>query len=879
MYIIHGLHTHQKLKRLAHRLVENKEKAIILTEHKSYVEDLFLEECQVLFDLEIMTLREFVNRIQVDHLIYDRVLMNKARLTYLIRHVLKTRTFSFFKYTSQPYALIGEIITTLRQVHQNHVTLMPDTDDQLTRQKCAELKIIDDAVNELKESNEYWTLEEMVSDLIDETLTTPLYIMGDDYATQGQKNLFGKIDHYVPVTILSPDEDGQQIAFWKKDFYQGESDDFLDALTPYEDQIIHHLFETTSVTPLQSGRLIIGGHPLQECEKVACDIKKRLIDDHCQLKDFLIITNQTSYESHLREIFDDWGLAHNIGENKPFTCDVSYRTIIKALPQLQDGTFRSITQELLHLSLEERYVSYLSELNHPDEISAAEFKLFMDATLSDQKANVPLGDILMIVPPHEAYHHQRKHVYLLGINEALLPEDMHEQGLLLDEDYQSLNPRPIDLTQRLGCHYVDLMEALLHPSYSFTFSYSQLDMSGQPIMPSILMNRLSQLFSLEEVTVDLNLLKKHLYLNGSRIPGEAVNAIGQQYLHSAHQPEKITADHVDALGRGISVSRIETYNKCPFQYYVKYGLKIEPPFQYELKSSELGSLCHHLMETCLDDPSLIEEEAKAYIDKELKKKYEESLLNRYIIHNVIANMKINIRIINRQLRQSGFSVLAKEQEISGMIASVPFYGIIDRLDAYGDYLRIIDYKSSEKHLDLNLAVQGFNIQMLIYLDMIAQKKEKKQAGAFYFNMRRRRFSSDNYPQTITDQELIRAYRMQGYLIDEGSYEIVKASEAIVPVTLKKDGTPDAHSKVISQKIMDQIITRIHNHVEELYQQVREGNIQIKPAILENSSGYDGVYPCTYCDYKDICLFDVFMNDNKIVARKVDLEEEDSYAPV
>ena len=42
----------------------------------------------------------------------------------------------------------------------------------------------------------------MVEDLIDDSLKTPLYIMSDDYPHIASRELFKKIDNYVPVTLL-----------------------------------------------------------------------------------------------------------------------------------------------------------------------------------------------------------------------------------------------------------------------------------------------------------------------------------------------------------------------------------------------------------------------------------------------------------------------------------------------------------------------------------------------------------------------------------------------------------------------------------------------------------------------------------------------------
>ena len=68
------------------------------------------------------------------------------------------------------------------------------------------------------------------------------------------------------------------------------------------------------------------------------------------------------------------------------------------------------------------------------------------------------------------------------------------------------------------------------------------------------------------------------------------------------------------------------------------------------------------------------------------------------------------RIINKsfgyivyQIQNSDFTVLANEVEFSKTINNVEITGKIDRVDISndGDFLRVIDYKSSSKNINLN----------------------------------------------------------------------------------------------------------------------------------------------------------------------------------
>ncbi|WRK55750.1 PD-(D/E)XK nuclease family protein [Coprobacillaceae bacterium CR2/5/TPMF4] len=69
-------------------------------------------------------------------------------------------------------------------------------------------------------------------------------------------------------------------------------------------------------------------------------------------------------------------------------------------------------------------------------------------------------------------------------------------------------------------------------------------------------------------------------------------------------------------------------------------------------------------------------------------------------------------------KTSDFEIVGSEIEIKRKYPDFNFTGIVDRVDQSDNYLKIIDYKSSNKDLDISLAIQGFNIQMLLYLDTL-----------------------------------------------------------------------------------------------------------------------------------------------------------------
>ena len=842
MQIIKGMHLNKKLNELADKL---QGPAYIITENTEYVEDIFLNKCSCLFDIEVLTLKQYIDKILITHKQFARHIYSQADLVFMMRHILSSHTFNTIQFSSNSYEMILELISTLKKIHRNNIILDQFFNDTLLNKKCEDLYTINSLI-----TGGYWTIEEMVDDLIDDTLKTPLYIISDDYPHIASQELFKKIDQYVPVTLLE----------------MRETDEVLN---DYEETIIHHLFDNVDVHNIAQGRVITGGHPMQECMKIACDIKSRIVNEQLQYEDFMIITNQASYLDYLTVCFDDLNIPATLSQNEACHYNTDYRQMSRALEECKGHTFKEIIQFLQKQDINASMIKTLEPYQCDDEISPEEFDLFLQCIIPGKRETNKTG--VIVTSLEKGLTATQKHIYLMGINETFLPVEIKDRGFLMEEDYKQFNPHPLLLDEQLQAHYKRIIQVLLNPYLSYTFSYSKKNMAANELIPSILMSRLSDLFELEYINPPLNLIKNNLYLSQSRIDEDPINRMIDHYKMTSNQPEFIK--DTNKLGRGVSVSRLETYNKCPFSYYIKYGLKVTEKKEDTLQHSELGSLCHYLMEKCLDDESLVDTEAKHYIEENLKEKYDNHPINQYFIDNLIEDMKMTIKIIQKQLKLGDYVPAAKEKEISGEIGGVPFSGIIDRVDEFENMVRIVDYKSSKKEVDFNLAIQGFNIQMLVYLDMLCKQENKDRAGMLYFNMKKRMLArEDDSWGTSIQREILKEYRMEGYMVDDGSTKSVKAlgvsPDLVTPIRVKKSGEYYNGAKVISPDELDQIMEYVEKHISELYEKIHEGLIPIHPTLMEGAQPASDfkVYPCNYCPYKSVCLFDVFENENRIIAK-------------
>lgn len=87
--------------------------------------------------------------------------------------------------------------------------------------------------------------------------------------------------------------------------------------------------------------------------------------------------------------------------------------------------------------------------------------------------------------------------------------------------------------------------------------------------------------------------------------------------------------------------------------------------------------------------------------------------NQFFLKLIEDDLYNTIIVLAKQMQHGLFELSACEERVYDKIQDIELKGFIDRVDLYQNYLKVIDYKSSNKELNLELARLGFNMQMLI----------------------------------------------------------------------------------------------------------------------------------------------------------------------
>lgn len=349
-----------------------------------------------------------------------------------------------------------------------------------------------------------------------------------------------------------------------------------------------------------------------------------------------------------------------------------------------------------------------------------------------------------------------------------------------------------------------------------------------------------------------------------------------------------------------SVSRLEMLYRCSYQHFVQYSLQLDERRTYKLEAPDIGQLFHEAIKTITewvqdegkDFANLTEADSDKYAKKSIShlapalQHHILSSSNRYQyikrkLQDVIAKATF---ILSEQARASGFSPIGIELDfgfekgLAPMTIPLPngfelvLRGRIDRVDksVHNDqlYLRIIDYKSSSRGLDLVEVYYGLALQMLTYLDVVISQakqwlgREATPAGILYFHVHNAMLpASEPLSDEKIIEEIFKQYKMSGLVT--ANTEVAQLMDTslstgrsnIVPIGFKKDGDFYAGSKVADEETFSLLQQYMHQLIRQAGLQMTSGNVTLNP--YESKSGN----ACTFCAFKSICQFDPILKEN------------------
>ncbi len=364
------------------------------------------------------------------------------------------------------------------------------------------------------------------------------------------------------------------------------------------------------------------------------------------------------------------------------------------------------------------------------------------------------------------------------------------------------------------------------------------------------------------------------------------------YARQDKNLEQKTLDEIYAKKINSSVSRLEQFKRCPFAYYTKYVLNLKERKDYVMSSLDTGSFMHEVVEKfskyivakdiswqdlILNDKveKLAIDKINEIVDKLFEENYSKYLTSaRYVVlkAKMKKTMQRTIFAIAESFNHSEFRPLGYEIEFEKDALFAPIEvtlddgktlllrGKIDRIDSLkiedNTYLRIVDYKSSDKNLKLSDVKDGISLQLMTYMCAMIENKEKLAtknvipAALSYFTMSNKILSIPNYEKDENKiaEKVRKALKLRGIYIRDIKIlkkldnKVENSKESYLEVSSR---TINNDEKVLTEEVFIQECKNVRKILKDIAKEIVKGTVKIEP-----NKNIKGV--CEYCSYVSVC---------------------------
>lgn len=359
--------------------------------------------------------------------------------------------------------------------------------------------------------------------------------------------------------------------------------------------------------------------------------------------------------------------------------------------------------------------------------------------------------------------HPIKVLFLLGVNDGVLPESGGQAQLIQETEKQLLNQSGAsiiaDQKMFLDKEAFNLYTTLTRPSERLYLSYATSDSEGRTLRPSYLVSKMEKIDRPLAFEPDRRALVddagKPYWVYGKAATYRHLAVVLRKWMDGyevdphwfdvlawfeAHEPTRynllITAlRHDNSVGRldgkqvasiyptplRTSVSRLETYVQCPFKFFVQTGLKPEVLKPYKVAYPDVGVLFHgalenfgkKLFEEGLSWQNVDEETCEALIDSIVDQMVDADLYRskfsyQYMAQKLKRVSKRAALTLKHHLMQGGFEPKAFELAFGQGAESVPPI-VIELSNGHKIFLRgVID------RIDIMALDDGHYIKIIDY---------------------------------------------------------------------------------------------------------------------------------------------------------------------
>lgn len=521
---------------------------------------------------------------------------------------------------------------------------------------------------------------------------------------------------------------------------------------------------------------------------------------------------------------------------------------------------------------------------------------------------------LTILDMENAQNRKSKYLFVIGCNEGYMPKPV---GLQIVNDYEkNIINTILGKNLRLSTVYQNyktaaIFNTLILPQDKLYITWSLNDIDFKPLKYASIIRNIVKAFEgniIAEETFYKNdeeerfiALLQNISLNKNKgIENTSMDAEFAYFLSNpkynnrlAKAMEKLNNPGTSISSKNIlnayketeyfSVSRLETFNECPFKHFVEYALNPERKKLFTETAADKGSYNHLVFkiffDKCINGEINIQtlsvkdyEDSLEEIFKFVDKNHNESFLsssnkNKFISYTMKERIKASLWHAIIQIKNSCYEVFSNEFVVGKNISLdidtedgvAHIIGTIDRIDTYEDYARIVDYKSGMTEFSEDKISAGLQLQLPLYSKAVS--RDSKISGMYFFRIK-------NFVTDIdSDSSVLKEYKLTGPTLND--IDILKAndkniepgvSSPLISAELTTKGEVSKRSKVLFEEDFESLIDVATQKAAETINRIRAGETKANPIEIKD---YDA---CKYCNYRCICNID---KTEKNAVRKIE----------
>lgn len=500
---------------------------------------------------------------------------------------------------------------------------------------------------------------------------------------------------------------------------------------------------------------------------------------------------------------------------------------------------------------------------------------------------VPLGvDVVFVGDVSKSFFESGKIFFLCGANQSVMPDFQKDVGLLSDKDISrfsksvKIDPtiRTINLRKRMK-----LCSILSIPKQKLVVSWVTIGEDGKKLVESTFVLGLMKLFgkTAQKIGFSEGLAGEDFAKNISNKKRGEQKLISylqspkysdEKYFNSLfcvlkkNNPnfEKLLIDlnkknSVPNLKdvslffprEKFSVSALETYAKCPFMFFAKYGLRLDENRPLDLDDMTIGNIVHLCLEKYFSKG--LGQDVGGFVEKTFQQLSNDEKYKIFFAYKKYASVlsslkreckKVICDIIEEQAT-SNFKIQSGERRVGGNKIvfdfagrKIEFGGIVDRVDAFDDKVVVIDYKTGKTEHRVEDVVFGNKIQIFIYLKALEMSEGVSAVGALYYPISSKRKKS---------QKTFEGFFVEDEVENFDTSFLQNGASKTLGVKQKKDGTKSGKA-LYSKAEFDELLDSAWSVMDKNLHGIAEGFIL--PSPLKTNQ-----LPCEFCKYFGICKFD------------------------